>query len=74
MPESWSHWYINPQRSREIIQRLKICLQRLSILGFSHGIYSSKSIYNAHFVTSTTCETSNAIWGSWAPLRYKIAT
>lgn len=35
-------------------------------------IYSSRSVYRAHFAASTRCDTAKAIWKSWAPLRCKI--
>lgn len=37
-------------------------------------MFTSKSVYMAHYATSTKCASARNIWGSWAPLRCKIAT
>jgi hypothetical protein len=37
------------------------------------GIFTTKSVYQAHFKTKITCDSAKAIWYAWAPLRCKIA-
>ena len=38
------------------------------------GCFSTKSVYEAHYTTKIACALAPAIWGSWAPLRCKVAT
>ena len=37
------------------------------------GAFTTKSVYKAHYATRITSELASAIWGSWAPLRCKLA-
>ena len=39
----------------------------------TRGVFSTKSVYLAHFKTKTTCDVAEAIWKSWAPMKCKLA-
>ena len=37
------------------------------------GIFSTRSVYQAHYKAKTLCDLAPAIWGTWAPMRCKLA-
>ena len=38
----------------------------------SKGVFTTKSVYHAHFKTKITCDVAEAIWKSWAPMKCKL--